>query len=88
MLEGKLSFKEVKEDWVREHPDKLNSHKSISPDGLHQQVLRELVSTIMRLLMRGQSNQEKYLWTGKKGMSSSLSEMAKTRTQRTTGQST
>lgn len=37
MLEGRFFFKE---DWVREHPGKLSIHKSISPDGLHQRVLR------------------------------------------------
>ncbi|GAB0177485.1 mitochondrial enolase superfamily member 1 [Grus japonensis] len=40
----------VKEDQVREHLGKLDTHKSMDPDGMHPQVLRELADVIARLL--------------------------------------
>lgn len=45
MLEARLSF-----DHVREHLGDLDMHKSLGPDGMHQQALRELRDTVVRLL--------------------------------------
>ncbi|XP_040400941.1 uncharacterized protein LOC121063970 [Cygnus olor] len=40
----------VEEDRVRDHLSKLDIHKSMGPDGMHPQVLRELASVIARPL--------------------------------------
>ena len=36
----------VKDNWFRDHLSKLDTHKSMGPDGLHPQVLRELANVI------------------------------------------
>lgn len=40
----------IKKDEVREYLSKLEKHKFISPDAVHQQVLRHLDYIIVRLL--------------------------------------
>lgn len=43
-------FPLVKENWIRKHLGHLDIHKSVSPGGIHQQVLRKLADTITRTL--------------------------------------
>jgi len=38
------------EDLVREHPAKINAHKSMNADGIHPHLLRELAEVIAELL--------------------------------------
>lgn len=51
-MNGKIWSKEdlslVEMDQIREHLNKLEKHKSVGPDGMHQQVLRELGNVIVR----------------------------------------
>lgn len=41
-------FSLVKEGLARDHLDELDIHKSIGPDGMHSQLLREVVDIIAR----------------------------------------
>ena len=38
------------EDWVRDHLGKLDLHRSIGPDGMHPQVLKDLADAVAKLL--------------------------------------
>ncbi|KGL78094.1 RNA-directed DNA polymerase from mobile element jockey, partial [Tinamus guttatus] len=40
----------LKEDWIRDYLGKLDTHKSMGPDGIHPRVLRELAEVIAQLL--------------------------------------
>ncbi|KGL80704.1 hypothetical protein N309_05451, partial [Tinamus guttatus] len=40
----------VEEDWVKDYLGKLDTHKSMVPDGMHPSVLREMVGVIAQLL--------------------------------------
>lgn len=46
----KEEFTSVDEDWVMDQLSNLDIHKSMGPDGMHLQVLRELAKIIARLL--------------------------------------
>ncbi|PKU40159.1 rna-directed dna polymerase from mobile element jockey-like [Limosa lapponica baueri] len=46
----KEDFPLVKDDWVRDHLGKLNTHRSMGPDGMQPQVLRELADVIVKPL--------------------------------------
>ncbi|PKU30254.1 rna-directed dna polymerase from mobile element jockey-like [Limosa lapponica baueri] len=39
----------IEEDCVRDHLTKLDTHKPMGPDGMHQRVLRELANVIVKL---------------------------------------
>lgn len=51
-MNGKIWSKEdlflVEKDQIREHLNKLEKRKSVEPDGMHHQVLRELGNVIVR----------------------------------------
>lgn len=45
-----VDYSLVKEGWFREHPGKFDSYKSMGPDGMHPQMLRELQDATARPL--------------------------------------
>ena len=46
----KKEFALIDEDWVKDQLINLDIHKSMGPDGMHPQVLRQLEEVIVRLL--------------------------------------